>query len=313
MFSKVWFQNRRAKHRRKSKRKQKIEAVASAVKAPKPPALWPTNLSFDSDLSKGTIQIRMMSVLCIPDCSTVSKAKAGMSSASLDNNGGRSSQSSDTSVASCSKQLTSAQHSMSSKQSSSNRMSPNVSTSLKSDTLSSVTTTSFQASLSPILATSRHNIASQDHPLAPLMPADQDTMMVEHMLNDIPDLTHSFVDESLVSQVPPTQQHWLHHHYVDQVPNEGLFQDQKPPHSNLYPSPYIETVPTAQGHAQPGQPPFFHSTLIPDTYVPYGHYPAHHCLPTPAVTSPIMMTSSSQEHTASPSITQYHFSSTHYH
>ena len=176
-------------------------------------------------------------------CSTVSEAKTGRSSASSDNNGGGSN---DTSVASCPMQLTSSLHLMSSEQSGYNIVPSKVSTSLKSDKLPSpVATTSFQASL-------------LDYPY---------NMMLEH---DAPDLTHSFVDESMISQVPPTQQHWLHHshHYVDEVPNEGCFQDHKPPHSNLYPSPHIETVPT--GHAQPGQHPFFHST---------GYNPAHHCPP----------------------------------
>eukprot|EP00731_Ephydatia_muelleri_P000025 Em0001g25a len=44
----VWFQNRRAKHRRK-KRKAKVEDTA--VRTPKPPAFWPQYLPFDSNFT----------------------------------------------------------------------------------------------------------------------------------------------------------------------------------------------------------------------------------------------------------------------
>ncbi|XP_019864471.1 PREDICTED: homeobox protein ceh-8-like isoform X2 [Amphimedon queenslandica] len=273
----VWFQNRRAKHRRKSKRKQEIEANASAIKVPSPPAFWPSNLSFDSNLSK------------------------------------------DNSI----------------KKSNINGNPPSESTSFSSKQVSLASfSTTVTTGASPIVVTSRLNLPSLDHSsLDKNMMVEESSSSIlaqspvhlQELLHDLPDLMSSFGDESSAitsSQVPPVVQQNLpqashHKHYgvpdepLLHMPNQGQPSVIGPLPNCGYPSSYIQAAPSTIHPHFPGANPLHQSLSVSDAYVPYGHYPAHHTVPTPVATSPTM-TSLSQGHTTSPSMTQYHFGSTHY-
>lgn len=290
---KVWFQNRRAKHRRKSKRKQEIEANASAIKVPSPPAFWPSNLSFDSNLSKGTTNITPLYYLSV---------------FFIDN---------------------------SIKKSNINGNPPSESTSFSSEQVSLASySTVVTTGSSPIVVTSRLNLPSLDGSLDKNMMIEepsssilaQSPVHLQELLHDLPDLMSSFGDESYSitsQQVPPSVQqnlpHQASHHKRYGVPDQPLLsiptQGQPSvigPLPNCgYPASYIQAAPSAIHPHFPGTNPLHQSLSVSDAYVPYGHYPAHHTVPTPVATSPTM-TSLSQGHTTSPSMTQYHFGSTHY-
>ena len=212
---------------------------------------------------------------------------------------------------------------------------PSESTSFSSEQVSLGYSTAVTTGSSPIVVTSRLNLPSLDSSLDKDIMGEESSSSIlaespvhlQELLHDLPDLMCSFVDESFPitsSQVPPVLQQNLsqashHKHYgvPDQhllpMPTQGQPSVITPLPNYVYPSSYIQAAPSTI-HVQPHFPstnPLHQSLSVSDAYVPYGHYPAHHTVPTPVATSPTM-TSLSQGHTTSSSMTQYHFGSTHY-